>query len=160
MIEIVERFKNDPTAEPCAKLYFGHAETVVPLISLLGLFEGPPLTAEGFLLSKHRFVVQLSSIFKNNWQKIHFLKILFTWELKLSIGISFIKNLSSRPLKKSFRSFRSSAIVPYSSNIGFLIYRKLDSNSDSDMPEMLLQISVNEHLVNIPGTFNFFENLL
>lgn len=102
MIEIVERFKNDPTAEPCAKLYFGHAETVVPLISLLGLFEGPPLTAEGFLLSKHR-------------------------------------------------SFRSSAIVPYSSNIGFLIYRKLDSNSDSDMPEMLLQISVNEHLVNIPG---------
>ena len=52
-----------------------------------------------------------------------------------------------------FRSFRSSAIVPYSSNIGFLVYRKLNSNSDSDMPEMLLQISVNEHLVNIPGTF-------
>jgi len=102
MIEIVERFKNDPESPPCAKLYFGHAETVVPLISLLGLFEGPPLTAEGFLLSKHR-------------------------------------------------SFRSSAIVPYSSNIGFLIYRKLRSNVDGDMPEMLLQISVNEHLVNIPG---------
>ena len=55
MIEIVERFKNDVSAPPAAKLYFGHAETVVPLISLLGLFEGPPLTAEGFLLSKHRY---------------------------------------------------------------------------------------------------------
>ena len=56
MIEIVERFKNDAQSPPCAKLYFGHAETVVPLISLLGLFDGPPLTAEGFLLSKHRFI--------------------------------------------------------------------------------------------------------
>ena len=49
------------------------------------------------------------------------------------------------------RSFRTSAIAPYSSNIAFLVYRKLESNSDSDMPKMLLQISVNEHLVNIPG---------
>jgi len=102
MISLVEQYKNDPDAPPSAKIYFGHAETVVPLIALLGLFEGPALTAEGFLLSKHR-------------------------------------------------SFRTSAIAPYSSNIAFLIYRKLESNSDSDMPKMLLQISVNEHLVNIPG---------
>ena len=54
MISLVERYKNDPDAPPSAKIYFGHAETVVPLIALLGLFEGPALTAEGFLLSKHR----------------------------------------------------------------------------------------------------------
>lgn len=102
MIEVVENYKNNPDSPPSAKIYFGHAETVVPLIALLGLFEGPALTAEGFLLSKHR-------------------------------------------------SFRTSAIAPYSANIAFLVYRKLESNSDSDMPKMLLQISVNEHLVNIPG---------
>ena len=57
MIEIVERFKSKPNSPAAAKLYFGHAETVVPLIALLGLFEGPVLTAEGFLLSKHRQVL-------------------------------------------------------------------------------------------------------
>ena len=81
----------------------------------------------------------------------------FSLDSKLSIDINFtkIRSLKARKINKTFRSFRSSAIVPYSSNIGFLIYRKLDSNSDSDMPDMLLQISVNEHLVNIPGNNSF-----
>ena len=64
MIEIVERFKSNPEGPASAKLYFGHAETVVPLIALLGLFEGPVLTAEGFLLSKHRHVLSLLDLLK------------------------------------------------------------------------------------------------
>ena len=128
MISLVERYKNDPDAPPSAKIYFGHAETVVPLIALLGLFEGPALTAEGFLLSKHR---------KDNHD--HQFTSLITDKPNQIICDYLI------------RSFRTSAIAPYSSNIAFLVYRKLESNSDSDMPKMLLQISVNEHLVNIPG---------
>jgi hypothetical protein len=69
---------------------------------LPGLFEGPPLTADGFILSKHR-------------------------------------------------AFRTSKIAPFAANIGFLVYRKKEDNVNVETPDLLLQIAVNEHLVNIPG---------
>lgn len=102
MVNIVTELKANPLSVPRATIYVGHAETIVPLIALLGLFEGPPLTAEGFLLSKHR-------------------------------------------------AFRTSKIAPFGANIAFLIYRKKSENVGSETPNMLLQIAVNEHLVNIPG---------
>ena len=101
MIKVIHDLKANPLSDPRATIYFGHAETIVPLIALLGLFEGPPLTAEGFLLSKHR-------------------------------------------------AFRTSKIAPFGANIAFLIYRKKVDNTN-ETPNMLLQIAVNEHLVNIPG---------
>ena len=54
MVQVVDALKTSPLGDARASIYFGHAETIVPLIALLGLFEGPALTAEGFLLSKHR----------------------------------------------------------------------------------------------------------
>jgi multiple inositol-polyphosphate phosphatase/2,3-bisphosphoglycerate 3-phosphatase len=102
MVRIVTELRDNPRSDPRATIYFGHAETIVPLIALLGLFEGPPLTAEGFLLSKHR-------------------------------------------------AFRTSKIAPFGANIAFLVYRKKSENVAIETPDMLLQIAVNEHLVNIPG---------
>ena len=102
MVRIVTELRDNPRSDPRATIYFGHAETIVPLIALLGLFEGPPLTAEGFLLSKHR-------------------------------------------------AFRTSKIAPFGANIAFLVYRKKSQNVAIETPDMLLQIAVNEHLVNIPG---------
>lgn len=102
MVAVLKELKANQKSDPKATIYFGHAETIVPLIALLGLFEGPPLTADGFILSKHR-------------------------------------------------AFRTSKIAPFAANIGFLVYRKKEDNVNVETPDLLLQIAVNEHLVNIPG---------
>ena len=52
MVGIIREMVENPDSKPRADLYFGHAETAVPLMALLGLFEGAPLTADSFVLGK------------------------------------------------------------------------------------------------------------
>jgi hypothetical protein len=52
MVGLIRDMVENPDAKPRADLYFGHAETAVPLMALLGLFDGAPLTADSFVLGK------------------------------------------------------------------------------------------------------------
>ena len=147
MIEIVERFKNDAQSPPCAKLYFGHAETVVPLISLLGLFEGPPLTAEGFLLSKHRFIWNFKKILFN------FLKGLFaarqSCPTRQTLASWFIANcgvMSMMTCPRCCSRFRSMSIwsiylVRFFNLIYFLNLIKFKANNTQSILTLLSIIS-------------------
>lgn len=57
MVALIRDMVENPDAKPRADLYFGHAETAVPLMALLGLFDGAPLTADSFVLGKVKQLV-------------------------------------------------------------------------------------------------------
>jgi len=55
MVGLIRDMVKNPDAKPRADLYFGHAETAVPLMALLGLFDGAPLTADSFVLGTVKY---------------------------------------------------------------------------------------------------------
>lgn len=64
MVGIIREMVENPDAKPRADLYFGHAETAVPLMALLGLFEGAPLTADSFVLGRVEENLVRSSVYR------------------------------------------------------------------------------------------------
>ena len=67
--------------------------------------------------------------------------------------LSYKLSWSSTYQKARHRRFRCTKIAPFAANISFLLYKKNNPGSEEDTPgpDLVLQVAVNEHLVNIPS---------
>ncbi|GAX82686.1 hypothetical protein CEUSTIGMA_g10112.t1 [Chlamydomonas eustigma] len=133
-----------------ARLLFGHCETLIPLASLMGLFnqlqEDYRSNGEASLSLTESTSLQSDYVF-NDDSALH---DAYHYNLKLRLKSSRTSTLwqPTIPLRLD-RMWRGSRIAPYGSNMFLVLYRKQTSGSSTG-PQHLVRLVYNEQVIPIP----------